>query len=94
VRGRSPEELAGPALLDEIAGQSGGRLFEVNDLNELPDIAAKIGMALRNQYLLGFAPLEPKRDGKYHKIVVKLTAPKGLPSLRASFRAGYYAPTQ
>ena len=94
VRGRSPEELAGPALLDEIAGQSGGRLFEVNDLNELPDIAAKIGMALRNQYLLGFAPLEPKRDGKYHKIVVKLAAPKGLPALRASFRSGYYAPTQ
>ena len=94
VRGRSPEELAGPALLDEIAGQSGGRLFEVDDLNELPDIAAKIGMALRNQYLLGYAPLDPKRDGKYHKIVVKLTAPKGLPSLRASFRSGYYSPTQ
>jgi Ca-activated chloride channel homolog len=94
LRGRSPEELAGPALLDEIAGQSGGRLFEIDDLNELPDVAAKIGMALRNQYILGFAPAIPKRDGKYHRIVVKLERPKGLPPLRASFRAGYFAPTQ
>jgi Ca-activated chloride channel homolog len=94
MRSRSPEELAGPALLDEIAGQSGGRLFEIDDLNELPDVAAKIGMALRNQYILGFAPAIPKRDGKYHRIVVKLERPKGLPPLRASFRAGYFAPTQ
>ncbi len=94
VRGRSPEELAGPALLDEIASQSGGRLFEIDDLNELADVASKIGMALRNQYLLGFAPAQQKRDGKYHKIVVKLERPKGLPPLRASFRSGYYAPTQ
>jgi Ca-activated chloride channel family protein len=94
ARGRSPEELAGPALLDEIASQSGGRLFEIDDLNELSDVASKIGMALRNQYLLGFAPAQQKRDGKYHKIVVKLERPKGLPPLRASFRSGYYAPTQ
>jgi VWFA-related protein len=94
TRGRSPEELAGPALLDEIASQSGGRLFEIEDLNELADVASKIGMALRNQYMLGFAPAQQKRDGKYHKIVVKLERPKGLPPLRASFRSGYYAPTQ
>ena len=94
MRSRSPEELAGPALLDEIAGQSGGRLFEIDDLNELPDVAAKIGMALRNQYILGFAPALPKHDGKYHRIVVKLDRPKGLPPLRASFRSGYYAPAQ
>ena len=40
-RMRSPEEFAGPALLDDLAHQSGGRLFEVDDLNELPDIAAE-----------------------------------------------------
>ncbi len=94
TRGRSPEEMAGPALLDDVAHQSGGRFFEIDNLNELPDVASKIGAALRNQYMLGFAPAMPKRDGKYHKIVVKLAAPKGLPPLRASFRSGYYAPTQ
>jgi VWFA-related protein len=93
-RSRTPEELAGPELLQNIAQKSGGRLFEVQDLNELPDIAAKIGMALRNQYLLGYAPAAEKKDGKYHRIEVKMTQPKGMPRLRASFRAGYFAPAQ
>ncbi len=90
-RSRTPEELAGPELLHNIAQQSGGRLFEVQDLNELPDIAAKIGMALRNQYLLGYTPAAEKKDGKYHRIEVKMTLPKGMPPLRASFRSGYFA---
>jgi Ca-activated chloride channel family protein len=94
MRGRSAEELAGPALLDEIAGQSGGRLFEIDNVNEISDVASKIGMALRNQYMLGFAPTESRRDGKYHRIVVKLESPKGLPKMRASFRTGYFAPAQ
>jgi len=55
--------------------------------------AAKIGTALRNQYVLGFAPAEPKRDGKYHKIQVKIARPAGVPPLRASFRSGYTAPS-
>jgi VWFA-related protein len=91
TRGRSPEELAGPTLLEEIAQQTGGRLYEVDDLSQLQDIASKIGAALRNEYLLGYTPAEGKHDGKYHKISVKLDPPRGLPSLRATFRSGYYA---
>jgi len=91
IRGRTPEELSGPALLDEVAQETGGRLFEVDDLNELPDIANKIGAALRNQYVLGYMPAEVKHDGKYHRIQVKIDRPKGLPPLRATFRSGYYA---
>ena len=91
-RMRSPEESSGPALLDEMAQQSGGRLFEVDDLRELQDIATKIGSALRNQYVLGFAPSSAKRDGKYHSVQVKILRPKGVPPLRASFRRGYVAP--
>jgi VWFA-related protein len=91
-RGRTPEELAGPALLSELADDSGGRMFEVEDVNEMPAVAAKLGMALRHQYVLGFSPSMPKKDGKYHRIIVKLTRPKGLPPLRASFRSGYLAP--
>jgi Ca-activated chloride channel homolog len=87
---RSLEEINGPAMLDEIARQTGGRLYEVYDLNELRDIAAKIGSALRNQYVLGFSPAA-ERDGKYHRIQVKIPRIHGLPSLRATFRSGYYA---
>lgn len=89
-RSRTLEELNGPALLDDIAQDTGGRLFEVYDLNDLRDIATKIGSALRNQYVLGFSPTA-ERDGKYHRIQVKIPKIHGLPSLRATFRSGYYA---
>jgi VWFA-related protein len=88
---RSIEEVTGPVLLDDLARQSGGRMFEVEDLNDLPAIASKIGLALRNQYVLGYVPASGKQDGKYHRIQVKLTQAPGLPPLRTSFRSGYYA---
>jgi VWFA-related protein len=93
-RGRTPEEMTGPSLLSEIAEQTGGRHFPVDNLNELPDVAAKIGMELRNQYILGYTPTNPGRDGKYRRVQVKLVQPRGLPPLRATWRLGYYAPVQ
>ncbi|HTQ54535.1 MAG TPA: VWA domain-containing protein [Bryobacteraceae bacterium] len=93
-RGRTPEELAGPGLLSEIAEQTGGRHFPVENLNELPDIAAKIGIELRNQYIIGYSPKNTERNGKYRRVQVKLVQPRGLPPLRAFWRMGYYAPTQ
>jgi Ca-activated chloride channel family protein len=94
ARGRTAEELSGPGLLSEIAEQTGGRHFPVENLNDLPDIAAKIGIELRNQYLIGYTPKNATRDGKYRRVQVKLVQPRGLPPLRASWRLGYYAPTQ
>jgi VWFA-related protein len=93
-RGRTAEELAGPSLLTEVAEQTGGRHFPVENLNELPDVAAKIGIELRNQYLIGYTPSNQQRDGKYRHIQVKLVQPRGLPPLKAFWRLGYYAPTQ
>ncbi len=94
ARGRTAEELSGPGLLTEISEQTGGRAYAVENLNELPDIAAKIGIELRNQYILGYTPTNAGRDGKYRKVQVKLVQPRGLPPLRAFWRLGYYAPTQ
>ena len=88
------EELAGPGLLREITEQTGGLMFEVDNWRQLPDIASKIGVALRNQYVLGYSPSDLQNDGKYHRVQVKLELPKGGPRLRASWRTGYYAPKQ
>jgi VWFA-related protein len=93
-RGRTAEELGGPGLLTELAESTGGRHFPVENPNELPDIAAKIGIELRNQYVLGYTPTNTTRDGKYRKVQVKLKQPRGLPPLRAFYRLGYYAPSQ
>ncbi|MDX1984485.1 MAG: VWA domain-containing protein [Bryobacteraceae bacterium] len=94
ARGRTAEELSGPGLLSDIAEETGGRHFPVGNLNELPDIAAKIGIELRNQYVLGYAPSNAARDGKYRKVKVKVNQPKGVPTLRAFWRLGYHAPQQ
>lgn len=94
ARGRTAEELSGPSLLSEMAEQTGGRHFPVDNLNELPDVAAKISIELHNQYVLGYAPKNQEKDGKYRRVQVKLAQPRGMPPLRAFWRLGYYAPTQ
>ena len=94
LRSQTREEQAGPTLLREVATQSGGQLFEIKDLSELPDVAAKIGNALRTQYVLGYTPAKPRMDGKYHRVNVKVVQLKGSSGLRASWRHGYYAPVE
>jgi Ca-activated chloride channel family protein len=94
IRGRTPEELSGPDLLTELAEQSGGRQFAAKSLSELPDIASQISLALRNQYLLGYIPTNPRKDGKWRRIHVKLNGPHGTPPRRVFAKQGYYAPAQ
>ena len=88
------EEIAGPALLTEISQVTGGRMFTINNPNELADVATKIGIELRNQYVLGYRPNNKVKDGHWRKIKVKLNPPKGLPHLNVYARTGYYAPSQ
>jgi Ca-activated chloride channel homolog len=92
-RNRTPEELNGPSLLGEVTELTGGRVFAVENLNELPDIASKIGMELRNQYVLGYRPSNKAHDARWRKIKIKLRAPKGLPPLNVYSKTGYYAPS-
>jgi Ca-activated chloride channel family protein len=90
--GMSAEELAGPRLLIEISQQTGGRAYAATSSAELPEIAERIGIELRNQYLLAYAPTNATKDGKYRHVQVKLSQPEGLPDLKARWRLGYYAP--
>ena len=91
---RSDEERYGPQLLAEVTDVTGGRTFTVDDPNQLKDVAAKIGVALRNQYVLGYRPSNPAHDGKWRKVKVKLSTPKGLPQLTVYAKTGYYAPSE
>ena len=87
-------ERDGPRLLSELADQTGGRaLAAVND-SEVPAVAARIGVELRNQYLLAYSPANRSKDGKYRRLEVKLERPEALPPLKARWRLGYYAPNE
>src|SRR6266446_2755862 len=85
------EERLGPQLLTDITELTGGRAFSIDNPNDLADVATKIGIELRNQYVLGYRPTSPASDGKWHKLKVKLVPPKGLPPLRVYAKTGYYA---
>jgi VWFA-related protein len=88
------EEVSGPRLLSELAEQTGGRAFSASDPNDLPGVAARIGIELRNQYVLAYSPKNQNKDGKYRRVEVKVTETAGIPSLKVRWRNGYYAPSQ
>jgi len=92
-RGRTPEELNGPSLLTDVTDMTGGRVFSVERIEDLPDIATKIGMELRNQYVLGYRPSNKAHDARWRKVKVKLRPPRGLPPLTVYAKTGYYAPS-
>jgi Ca-activated chloride channel family protein len=88
------EERLGPMLLNDISNETGGRLFRVDDISEMGDIAEKISAELRNEYVLGYNPDDLRKDGKWRKLKVRLVPPPGLPQLTVHARTGYYAPLQ
>jgi len=83
---------ADPGLMNRIAEMTGAHGFVAGSA-EFSDIALKICIELRNRYVLGYRPPMMVRDGRYHRIEVKLVPPRGLPKLRAHWRLGYYAPS-
>ncbi len=92
--GLSKAEVSGPRLLAELAEQTGGRAFTASHSDDLPSIATRIGIELRNQYVLAYVPSNKDKDGKYRKVEVKVTQPAGMPNLKTRWRLGYYAPSQ
>jgi Ca-activated chloride channel family protein len=93
--GLTTEEISGPRLLSEIAAQTGGRAFAAAVPGDMPSVATRIAVELRNQYVLGYYPRNKARDGKYRNVEVKVSPPPGLGSLlKVHWRLGYYAPAQ
>jgi len=94
VNPTTTEESTGPLTLAGVTDVTGGRTFTIDSPSDLADVATKIGIELRNQYVLGYRPRRAARDGKWRKIKVKLVPPKGLPPLTVYAKTGYYAPTE
>jgi VWFA-related protein len=82
--GGNREKVDGKKILERMADETGGRVFEVTKKMTLPDIYKMIAEELRSQYRLGFTPANAE-DG-YHKIVVDLKDKK----LILQARDGYY----
>jgi len=91
VYSSTQEELLGPELLRSVSEVTGGQAYTLSKFSEVPEVARSIGIRLRHQYMLTYRPQQQARDGKWHKISVKLRLPKTWSLLRVSARTGYYA---
>ena len=79
-----------PKFLEKLAAETGGSVVWTRKMKELPEAVARLNRELRSQYVLGYAPTNAQRDGRYRKVNVYLVA--GAPQLRATWRRGYYGP--
>ncbi len=86
---------SGPnALLSEFAARTGGDYVVVTRQQDVADKLAKVVIAIRNMYFLGYTPRNTARDGGYRSVQVTLNAPRGLPPLTARTPPGYLVPTR
>jgi Ca-activated chloride channel family protein len=90
----STEDLAlgrsGRTTIEDLVDVSGGRAFFPESAEELEDICSKIAIELRNEYVLGYHPSNDTKDGRWRKIRVKVSPPKGATRLSVHARSGYY----
>jgi Ca-activated chloride channel family protein len=85
--------MDGQAVLDELSAVSGGKAFFPNTSAEMDELFERIALELRHQYSIAYRPKNFTNDGKWHKLKVKVTPPRGLPRLFVRSREGYYAVT-
>ncbi len=83
--------MEGQGVLDELAGVSGGKAFFPRSNAEMDDIFEQIALELRHQYSIGYKPANFIPNGKWRKVKVKVTPPRGLPRLFVRSKEGYYA---
>ena len=85
--------MEGQAILDELSSVSGGKAFFPTTAAEMDEIFERIALELRHQYSIGYKPANFANDGKWHKVKVKVTPPRGLPRLFVRSKEGYFAIT-
>jgi len=87
--GRGQENhLDGKKVLEQIAGETGGRMFEVSGKQTFDTIYAQIAEELRSQYRLGYTPDAATAAEGFHHVDLKLTKDR---KLLVQTRDGYYA---
>lgn len=77
--------LAIRGKLQQLAEETGGRVFYIAKATELAGVYEQIERELRSQYLLAFSPNPAPREGERHSIEVKV----GRPGLKARSARGY-----
>ena len=79
--------------LNTFARRTGGKAWFPKFMGEYPSILQQVGVELRNQYSIGYVPLNPTKDGKFRKLKVDVVDENGTPVKTVVVRAkeGYQA---
>jgi Ca-activated chloride channel family protein len=80
--------VEGEEGMEALALNTGGEAFVADRLEDLKDFYARIAAVLKGQYLLGYYSPDPRLDGGYRRIIVRIPA---RPELKIRARQGYYA---
>ena len=80
-------------VLTELAAATGGLAYFPDSLSEVTPICEQVAREIRNQYTLGYYPVNTARDGTFRTVQVKVIPPNGRGKLSVRTRTGYYAPT-
>ncbi len=79
---------AARSRLQSLADRTGGRLTEINRLDQMARLYPAVAADLRTLYTVSYQPRsDQQRDGKWHEIRIELAHPE----LTARTRPGYYA---
>jgi Ca-activated chloride channel family protein len=76
-------------VLRQFSQETGGRSFFPSQLGDLNGVYGQIADELSSQYVLGYSSKNPKRDGAYRHIVVRVDRP----STSTRTKQGYFGPT-
>ena len=75
--------------LRTLSQVTGGRVFFVDDVKQLPAVYGQIADELANQYVIGYNPRNTKRDGAWRQVTVRVARPETV----VRTRTGYFGPT-
>ena len=76
-------------VLRQLSQETGGRAFFPSQAAELSSVYGQIADELSSQYTVGYSSRNPKRDGSWRRVVVRVNRPSTI----ARTKQGYFAPT-
>ena len=76
-------------VLKQFSQETGGRTFFPNQISDLSNVYGQIAEELSSQYTVGYTSKNPKRDGAWRRIVVRVNRP----NTTTRTKTGYFGPT-
>ena len=87
--GANLRALAAERRMEELTGQTGGAVYLPKTMEQLDLAFDQIAADLAQQYVLSYYPSAEQRDGRLHKLELRL---KTRNDVRIRSRKGYYSP--